>query len=39
MLEDAGFLEIESEPLMEAILWGAAPDRARYALLGRAPLG
>jgi ubiquinone/menaquinone biosynthesis C-methylase UbiE len=37
ILTASGFLEIEVEPLMDAILWGAEPDRARYALLGRAP--
>ena len=36
ILTEAGFLEVESEPLMEADLWGAEPDRERYALLGRA---
>jgi ubiquinone/menaquinone biosynthesis C-methylase UbiE len=33
----AGFLEVHAEPLMDAALWGAEPDRERYALLGRAP--
>ena len=37
ILNDAGFLEVEREPLMDAVLWGAEPDRERYALLGRAP--
>jgi ubiquinone/menaquinone biosynthesis C-methylase UbiE len=37
VLEGAGFGEVETEPLMDAVLWGAAPDRERYALLGRAP--
>jgi ubiquinone/menaquinone biosynthesis C-methylase UbiE len=37
VLEQAGFVEVESEPLMDAVLWGAAPERERYALLGRTP--
>jgi ubiquinone/menaquinone biosynthesis C-methylase UbiE len=37
ILTEAGFLEVEKEPLMDAVLWGAEPDRERYALLGRAP--
>jgi ubiquinone/menaquinone biosynthesis C-methylase UbiE len=37
ILNDAGFIEVEREPLMDAVLWGAEPDRERYALLGRAP--
>jgi SAM-dependent methyltransferase len=37
LLTGAGFLEVKSQPLMDAVLWGAAPDRERYALLGRAP--
>jgi len=39
ILMEAGFVEVESEPLMGAVLWGAEPDRERYALLGRAPKG
>jgi ubiquinone/menaquinone biosynthesis C-methylase UbiE len=38
ILEGAGFLEVETQPLMDAVLWGAVPDRERYALLGRAPV-
>jgi SAM-dependent methyltransferase len=37
LLEQAGFGELESEPLMDPVLWGAAPERERYALLGRTP--
>jgi ubiquinone/menaquinone biosynthesis C-methylase UbiE len=37
ILKEAGFFEVEREPLMDAVLWGAEPDRERYALLGRAP--
>jgi hypothetical protein len=33
ILNDAGFLEVQREPLMDAVLWGAEPDRERYALL------
>jgi len=37
ILNEAGFIEVEREPLMDAVLWGTEPDRDRYALLGRAP--
>jgi ubiquinone/menaquinone biosynthesis C-methylase UbiE len=35
LLTTAGFVDIEVEPLMDPLLWGAPPDRARYALIGR----
>jgi len=37
LVRQAGFRDVEWEPLMDAVLWGAEPDRERYALLGRAP--
>jgi ubiquinone/menaquinone biosynthesis C-methylase UbiE len=35
LLMAAGFVDLVTEPLMDSELWGAAPERERYALLGR----
>ena len=34
LLEEAGFVALAIEPLAAPALWGSAPDRERYALLG-----
>jgi len=37
LLAEAGFEAIQTEPLMEAALWGGPPDVERYALHARKP--
>jgi hypothetical protein len=37
MLTEGGFLDVERELLMDAVLCGVEPERERCALLGRLP--